>query len=113
MEHDENVVIFISAGTDEEARTVGRALLEHRAAACVSIAPNVTSIFWWQGTLETAQEHLLMVKTRASNVEDVVRLVKEVHSYKMPEVIAVPIIGGNQQYLDWIGEEVQPQAKGK
>jgi periplasmic divalent cation tolerance protein len=54
MEHDENVVIFISAGTDEEARTVGRALLEQRAAACVSIAPNVTSIFWWQGTLETA-----------------------------------------------------------
>lgn len=50
---------------------------------------------------------------RASNVEDVVRLVKETHSYKVPEVIAVPIIGGNQQYPDWIGEEVQPQAKEK
>ena len=112
MEHDGNVVIFITAGTDEEARKVGQALLEHKAAACVNITPNITSIFWWQDKLETDQEHLLIVKTRASNVEEVVRLVKEIHSNEIPEVIALPIIDGNREYLEWIGEETKPQAKG-
>lgn len=112
MEHDGTVVIFITAGTREEARKVGQALLEHRAAACVNIAPNITSIFWWQEVLETDQEHLLIVKTRASKLEEVVRLVKEIHSYEVPEVIALPVIGGNREYLEWIGEEVKQQAKG-
>ena len=111
MEHDGNVVIFITAGTGEEARKVGQALIEHRAAACVNIAPNITSIFRWQEVLETDQEHLLIVKTRASKLEEVVQLVKEIHSYEVPEVIAVPVIGGNQEYLEWIGEEVKHQAK--
>jgi len=74
MDHNGTVVIFIAAGTGEEARTVGQALLEHRAAACVNIAPNITSIFWWQDKLETDQEHLLIVKTRASKPEETVRL---------------------------------------
>jgi periplasmic divalent cation tolerance protein len=113
MDHDGNVVIFITTGTHEEARKVGHALLELRAAACVNIAPNVTSIFWWQDKIETDQENLLIVKTRASRVEEVVRLVKEIHSYEVPEVIAVPIIGGNRDYLEWIGEEVGQRAKGQ
>jgi periplasmic divalent cation tolerance protein len=112
MEHDGNVVIFITAGTHEEARTVGHTLVERRAAACVNIAPNLTSIFWWQDKLETDQENLLIVKTRASKVEEVVRLVKGIHSYEVPEVIALPIIGGNRDYLEWIGEEVGHQARG-
>jgi periplasmic divalent cation tolerance protein len=111
MDHDGNVVVFITAGTGEEARTLGQALLEHRAAACVNIAPAITSIFWWQEVLETDQEHLLIVKTRASKLEEVVRLVKEIHSYEVPEVIAMPVIGGNQEYLEWIGKEVKQKAK--
>jgi periplasmic divalent cation tolerance protein len=111
MEHDGNVVIFITAGTGEEAHKIGQALLEHRAAACVNIAPNITSIFWWQEVLETDKEHLLIVKTRAGKVEEVVRLVKEFHSYEVPEVIALPIIGGNREYLEWIDKEVKQQAK--
>jgi periplasmic divalent cation tolerance protein len=108
MDYDGNVVIFITAGTGEEARRVGQVLLEHRAAACVNISPGITSIFWWQEELGTDQEHLLIVKTRASKLEEVVRLVKEIHSYEVPEVIAMPIIGGNQEYLEWIGGEVTP-----
>ncbi len=112
MEHDGNVVVFITAGTGEEARKVGRVLIEHRAAACVNIASNITSIFRWQGKLETDQENLLIVKTRASKVKEIVRLVKEIHSYEVPEVIALPVIGGNREYLEWIGEEVEHEAKG-
>jgi len=108
MEHDGNVVIFITASTEEEARNLSRAILEHRAAACVNIVPHITSIFRWQGALETAQEHLLIAKTRASKLEEVVQLIKDAHSYAIPEVIAMPVIGGNQEYLEWIGKEVTP-----
>jgi periplasmic divalent cation tolerance protein len=113
MDYDGTIVVFITTGTREEALKVGRTLLEHRAAACVNITPPITSMFWWRDTLETAQEHLLIVKTRASNLEELVGLVKETHSYEIPEVIALSVIGGNREYLEWIGEEVQPQAKRK
>jgi periplasmic divalent cation tolerance protein len=106
MENEENVVIYITAGTDEEAREVAQVLLEKRKAACVNILPRVRSIFWWQDKLDSAQEILLIVKTKASLVNEIVRLVREVHSYDVPEIIALPIVGGNRDYLEWIGKEV-------
>lgn len=102
MENEENVVILITAGTDEEARKVAKALLNHRKAACVNIVAGVSSFFWWQDKLDSAQESLLIVKTKASLVNEIVSLVREVHSYDVPEVIALPIVGGNQDYLEWI-----------
>ena len=102
MENEENVVIFITAGTDEEARKVAKVLLNHRKAACVNIVAGVSSFFWWQDKLDSAQESLLIVKTKASLVNEIVSLVREVHSYDVPEVIALPIVGGNQDYLEWI-----------
>ena len=112
MENDGNVVIFITTGTDEEARKVAGALLEQRKAACVNIVPKVSSLFWWQDRIDTAHENLLMVKTRASRVEEIVRLVKELHSYDIPEIIALPIVGGNRDYLEWIGKEVKQSTGG-
>lgn len=106
MQNEENVVIYITVGTDEEAREVAEVLLEKRKAACVNILPKVSSIFWWQDKLDSAQEILLIVKTKASLVDEIVRLVKEVHSYDVPEIIALPIVGGNRDYLEWIGKEV-------
>jgi len=106
MQNEENVVIYITAGTDEEAREVAEVLLEKRKAACVNILPKVSSIFWWQDKLDSAQEILLIVKTKASLVNEIVRLVREVHSYDVPEIIALPIVGGNRDYLEWIGKEV-------
>ena len=107
MENEENVVILITAGTDEEARKVAEVLLNHRKAACVNIVAGVSSFFWWQDKLDSAQESLLIVKTKASLVNEIVSLVREVHSYDVPEVIALPIVGGNQDYLEWIGKEVK------
>ena len=106
MENEENGVIFITAGTDEEARKVAEVLLKRRKAACVNIVPGVSSFFWWQGKLDSAQENLLLVKTKASLVNEIVSLVREVHSYDVPEVIALPIVGGNQDYLEWIASIV-------
>lgn len=106
MENEEKVVIYITTGTDEEAQKVAEELLKQRKAACVSILPGVNSIFWWQDKLDSAQEILLIVKTKASLVDEIVRLVTEIHSYDVPEIIALPIMGGNRDYLEWIGKEV-------
>jgi periplasmic divalent cation tolerance protein len=107
MENRENVVIFITTGTDEEAHKVAEALLKNKDAACVNIVPRIRSLFWWHDKLDSAQESLLIVKSKASLLSEIVRLVKQVHSYDVPEVIALPIIGGNPDYLDWIGKEVK------
>ncbi|MFC2003683.1 divalent-cation tolerance protein CutA [Chloroflexota bacterium] len=96
------IVVFITAATTEEAKRISRALLEQRKAACINIVPGVSSCFWWQGKLDSAEESLLVVKTKASLLDDIISLVRKVHSYEIPEVIALPIIGGNRDYLDWI-----------
>ena len=107
MKGFDNVVIFITVGTDEEAHTIAEALLEQRKAACVNIVPGVSSRFWWQDNLESAQESLLIVKTKAAQIDEVVKLVTGIHSYEVAEIIALPIIGGNPDYLAWIGREVK------
>lgn len=100
------IVVLITTGTPEEAQRIAAVLLEQRKAACVNIIPQVSSRFWWKGKLDSAVESLLIVKTRASLLDEIVSLVKQVHSYDVPEVIALPVIGGNQDYLDWMGGEV-------
>jgi len=112
MENRENVVIFITTGTDEEAHRIANMLLNQKKVACVNILPKVRSLFWWQDKLDSAQESLLIVKTRASLLSEIVSMVREVHSYDVPEVIALPIIGGNPDYLEWIGKEVKQSAEG-
>jgi periplasmic divalent cation tolerance protein len=107
MENDQNIVIFITTGTDGEAQLVAEALLEQRKASCVNIVPTVTSLFWWKDRIESDRESLLIVKSKASLLDEIVSIVKGVHSYDVPEVIALPIIGGNPDYLNWIGQQTQ------
>ena len=97
--------VFITTADDKEARLIAGALLEQRQAACVNIVPRVNSLFWWQGKIDSAQESLLVVKTRAGLLDGIVKLVTEIHSNDVPEIIALPIVGGNKDYLDWVGRE--------
>lgn len=113
MENDQKVVIFITTGTHEEANQLAEVLLKQRKAACINIVPGVSSRFWWEGQLHSDQESLLIVKAKASLLDEIVGLVKEVHSYDVPEVIALPIIGGNPDYLEWIGKELQERDDSK
>ena len=107
MEPSPYIVLFITTATAEEAQRISRALLEQKRVACVNIVPRVSSLFWWQDRLDSAEESLLIVKTKASLLNEIVTIVKEIHSYDIPELIALPIIGGNQDYLDWIDREVK------
>jgi len=100
-------ILLITAATAEEAERIAKVLLEQRKAACVNIVPRVSSLFWWQDKLDSTQESLLIVKTKTSLLNELVRLVKEIHSYDVPEVIALPIVGGNQAYLEWIGKNLK------
>lgn len=106
MEESAYIVVFITTDDAKEARQISKVLLEQRKAACVNIISNVDSLFRWEGKLDSARENLLVVKTKASLLPEVINLVKKVHSYDVPEIIALPIVGGNQEYLDWIEKSV-------
>ena len=107
MEEPAYIVLLITTNSSEEAHKIAEMLLDQRKVACVNIVPKVSSLFWWQGNLESDQESLLIIKTKAAQLTEIVRSVKELHSYDVPEIIALPIIGGNQDYLDWIDKEVK------
>ena len=107
MEEFAYIAVFITTATAEEAHKIAQMLLEQRKIACVNIVSRVNSFFWWQNKLDSAQESLLIAKTKASQLNELVRLVKGIHSYDIPEIIAMPIVGGNQDYLEWISKEVK------
>ncbi|TES87257.1 MAG: divalent-cation tolerance protein CutA [Dehalococcoidia bacterium] len=102
METARYIVILITSDSIEEADHIARVLLEKKKVACVNILRGIDSYFWWEGKVDSARENLLIAKTRASLLPEVVALVRKIHSYDVPEVIALPIIGGNQDYLEWI-----------
>jgi periplasmic divalent cation tolerance protein len=99
------VVVFVTTSSEEEAEKIASLLLEKREAACVSVIPRVNSRFWWQGKLDSAQESLLIIKTRAALVPQITDIVKKAHSYAVPEIVALPIVAGNQDYLDWVDQD--------
>ncbi|OGN92266.1 MAG: cytochrome C biogenesis protein CcdA [Chloroflexi bacterium RBG_13_50_10] len=107
MKETGKIVIFVTTSSEPEAHKIADLLLTKRKAACVNIVPKVESSFWWQGKLDSAQESLLVIKTKASLLSEIIDLVKTAHSYEVPEIVALPIIGGNEDYLNWIDDEVK------
>ena len=103
----DHIVVFITAGDSEEAGRIARGLLEQRLAACVNIVGGVDSRYWWRGQLDEAKESLLIVKTKGRLLPEVMASVKKLHSDEGPEIIALPVIGGSDEYLDWLDREVK------
>jgi periplasmic divalent cation tolerance protein len=101
------VIVLVTASCQEEAHKIADCLLQEKQAACINTLPGVKSAYWWQGKIESAEECLLIIKTKVSALDEVTRLVKSVHSYTVPEIIALPIVGGNEDYLGWIDAEVK------
>ena len=96
------VVVLVTASGDEEARRIGRALVDERLAACVNVVGPITSIFRWQGRVQEEGEHLLVVKARRADVERLATRVRALHSYEVPEVLALDVVGGAAPYLAWL-----------
>ncbi len=100
-------VVLVTCGSIGEARTIGRGVVAKKLAACANIVSGVESIYRWKGKVERAREVLVIMKTTATRLRELEREVKRLHSYDVPEFIALPIVAGSQEYLRWIGENSQ------
>lgn len=100
----DEIVVFITASNEDEATLIGRALVEEHIAACVNLVPGVRSLFFWDNKTQDERETLLIVKSRLPLLDTLTARVKSLHSYSVPEVIALPIIGGSAAYLSWLNE---------
>ncbi|MFH1458562.1 MAG: divalent-cation tolerance protein CutA [Candidatus Omnitrophota bacterium] len=96
------IVILITVSNKEESERIAHELIKNKLVACVNMLEGVTSLFWWEGKIDKAKEVLLVAKSKKEKLAKIIRCVKSLHSYEVPEIIALPIIGGNRAYLKWI-----------
>jgi periplasmic divalent cation tolerance protein len=101
------IVVLVTVPSQSIARKIAKFLLASKLAACVNIIPRVDSLFWWQGKIDKAKEVLLVVKTQKNLFPKLCKAVKSRHPYQVPEIIALPIILGNREYLEWIDESLR------
>jgi periplasmic divalent cation tolerance protein len=95
-------IVLTTAGSLEEARKLGRTLVEERLAACATLAPAVESIYRWKGAIESSNEVLLILKTESRQIDRLEKRLSELHSYETPEFLALPVSAGSEAYLDWL-----------
>ncbi|MGE5300565.1 MAG: divalent-cation tolerance protein CutA [Acidobacteriota bacterium] len=101
----EFIIVLITAQKEEEAVEIAKDIVGKKLAACVNIVGGVRSIYRWGGKMEDEEEVLMVVKSRRTLFPDLVKRVKELHRYTVPEIIALPIIEGSEEYLGWLKEE--------
>ncbi len=100
-------LILVTAETEEEAAKIGRTLVEEKLAACANIIPRIRSIYRWKGEIHDEPESLILIKTRTSMFQALKARVRELHGYEVPEITAIPIAQGLQEYLDWVVDETE------
>ena len=102
-------VVLVTCGTLAEAKRIGRAAVEAKLAACVNVMQNpVDSIYRWKGKVEVSREYLSVIKTTARRLPELERMVRSMHSYDVPEFLALPVVSGSREYLKWLFESVKP-----
>jgi periplasmic divalent cation tolerance protein len=101
-------VVLVTAPDEETGRRLGGALVEERLAACVNVVPGIHSLYRWEGKVQDDAELLLVVKTRADRIEALAARVCELHPYELPEILALPAVGGSEAYLEWVRAEASP-----
>jgi periplasmic divalent cation tolerance protein len=99
-------LVLTTAGSDEQALTIARALVERRLAACVNVLHGACSVYRWQGKIEEEEERVLLIKTDEARFPRVRDAIREVHSYAVPEVLAIPIADGDRDYLAWLAQAI-------
>ena len=101
----DKIMVIITASSAEESENIVKVLLNEKLIACGNITYKVNSHYWWQGSKQNESEYLIFCKSKASLLDKIVEQVKAIHSYDVPEIIAMPIVGGNEDYLNWIESE--------
>ncbi len=100
------IVVHVAVKDIEEGRKIAKSVVKRRLATCVNIIPEIESYFWWKDKLDTAKEVMLIIKTKESLLPELTKAIKKLHSYSIPEIIALPIVGGSRDYLEWIDSEI-------
>jgi len=100
------IIVLMTASSKDEAEKIAKTLLEERLIACANIISPVHSLFWWQGKIDTAREHLVIMKTQKALFDRICERVKALHSYQIPEIIALPVTEGLKDYLKWLDESL-------
>ena len=103
------VIVLTTFPADGDAEMVARTLVEERLVACVNILPVMDSVYRWQGNIDQSRERQMVMKTTGDRVGDLTRRLEELHPYEVPELLVVPVSGGGERYLGWIGDSVGPQ----
>lgn len=107
----DKIVVFSTCNSSQEAQKLARALVEERLAACVSIVPGLQSIYRWRGQIESSSEYLLMIKTRRDLMPSLRAAFERLHSYEVPELLALSVIDGAPAYLEWLDRELPQKGK--
>ena len=100
------VVVMVSTANQEEAAKIADLAVRSRLAACASTIPTMSSTYWWEGKIANEQEALIFMKTTSDKVLSLQEAIRTIHSYKVPEIIAIPVESGFQPYLEWVQREV-------
>ena len=100
------IIILTTVSSKKEAELIGSKLIDKELAACVNIIPNIKSIYRWEGKINKDSEYLLIIKTVKRAEEDVFENIRKLHSYNTPEMISIPITGGEKSYLNWLSKSV-------
>jgi len=99
------VLLYVTAGSPEEALRIGKTLVEERLCACVNVFPEMRSVYWWEGKVQEDREAVFVVKTRRTLVDKVRERILALHSYTCPCILELPVEGGHQPFLEWILKE--------
>jgi periplasmic divalent cation tolerance protein len=111
MNETKYAVVISTVPSMDVAREIAHDLVENMLAACVNIAPKMTSVYEWDGKIVVEKEVLLLIKTKVSFLDKLIERIEEIHPYDTPEVVAIPILAGNKTYLDWIDSAIDPMKK--
>lgn len=109
MQDNTPTIVYTTFPDFQSAKQVGGELVEQHYAACVNILKGMTSVYRWEGKLETGEEAVMIIKTTATCVDEVIAMVEKLHPYETPAVLSWPATGGSQGYMDWIGEMTAPK----
>ncbi|MFI6712850.1 divalent-cation tolerance protein CutA [Nonomuraea sp. NPDC050478] len=104
-----HIEVRVTVANLDEVERIASAIIDRRLAAAVQITAPITSIYWWRGAVHRTQEWLLLIKTTGDRFNELAACVRELHSYEVPQIIAVPLVAGTADYLEWIRQETSPE----
>jgi len=104
---EEYIQVFTTTEKKEDAEKIAKVLVEKRLAGCIQVVGPIISTYWWKDNVETAEEWLCIIKSKKDIFNELEKSIKEIHPYEVPEIIAMPVVAGSDDYLQWLSKELR------